>query len=105
MIKEYNKVLKLIIGDETYKAFLNTLFEDVYDRFPDIRIDNIELLLNSFSKIILSLALINDIRLHVIQIKLIENITININMEDFLKNYKKYIEEVKKFKEDILFKN
>jgi len=105
MIKEYNKVLKLIIGDETYKAFLNTLFEDVYDRFPDIRIDNIELLLNSFSKIILSLALINDIRLHVIQIKLIENITININMEDFLKNYKKYIEEVKKFKEDLLFIN
>ena len=105
MNKQYNKVLKLIIGDEVYNMFLNTLFKDIYSNFPDIIVDNIEILLNTFSKIILSLSFNNEKGLQTTKIKLIENTTININIEDFKIIYKNFIEEVKRFKEDLLFIN
>lgn len=101
MNNDYNKLLRLIIGENTYKLFLNSMFEFVYKKYPEIKVNNIEILLNQFGKIILSLSF-NNIELKELQIKLINNEVVTFKVEDIKNIFRDYIEKVIEFKNDLL---
>lgn len=68
MYDNYNKTFELIIGKKEYKKFLNTLFEDMYNKKPNIRVDNIESIISAYSTLIMGIGLYED-RININHIK------------------------------------
>lgn len=98
----YIKFLKIILSDELlYKEFLNDLFNDLYNKVPNIKIDNLEIIINSYCKFILLIGFFENINNEKFKIRLLNNKVIEYEILEFKKNYSKYIQEVNKIKEDL----
>lgn len=99
---KYNVILKLVLGNKIYEEYLNNLLEHMYTKFPNIKIDNIEIILDSISKIILSMGLYDKSNKNDIEIKILNNNLLKIPEKEFRDYYNKYIEDVIKFRESLL---
>ena len=104
MSYKYNVILKLILDNKIYEEYLNNLLEHMYTKFPNIKIDNIEIILDSISKIILSMGLYDKSNKNDIEIKILNNNLLKIPEKEFIDYYNKYIENVIRFRKS-LFNN
>ena len=87
---KYEQILRLIIGENDYKDFINKVFNDMYSK-----IDSTKNIVQSYCKVILALWTNNEIVKNRIKKVKIYNKTIEI--EELSKKYKKEIDLIKEY--------
>lgn len=105
MNDSYTKILELMVGKKEFKKFLNTLFKDIYNKKPNIRVDNIENIVSAYSTLIIGIGLYKDkINTHQYKIELLNSKELDIYIKDVEDEYGEYIKKVNGYKKNLLNK-
>ena len=88
-----NQVLKSIIGDY-YNEFLEKLLKDVYENFPEVKINNTNIIIENYCKLVLAFGFNSKISKERIIIETLENDKLIISTKEFKERYNTEIKMV-----------